>query len=86
MSEYVVENKESVKMDVRAPLCEIMHQQRDVLSACGDTANIILRLLTNEETLIPKADPKSVVDEASAVLSGLEDLSEILQTIQRTLT
>lgn len=85
MHEYVVENKESVKTD-RAPLCEIMHQQRDVLGTCGDTANIILRLLTNEEALMPKADPKSVVDEAFEVLSGLEELLKILRTIQGTLT
>lgn len=70
----------------RAPLCEIMHQQTDTLRVCGETANIILRILTDQEALMPNADPKSVVDEAAAVLSGLVALSDILQAIQKALT
>ena len=70
----------------RAPLCETMHQQMDTLRVCGETANIILIILTDQESLMPNADPKSVVDEADAVLSELVALSDILQAIQKALT
>lgn len=80
-----VGDAESVKMNARAPLCELLNQQINTLRVCNETANVILRIITDEEALITNDEPKCALDDAAAVLSGLENLHNILQKIQKAL-
>ena len=69
------------------PLIEIQHKQIDVVMACSEKANLILRLLTDSENALPKGDnPKSVIDEAHMVLYNLNNLACILEKIQNAIT
>ena len=79
-------DEEMLTSTVREPLCEIQHRQMDSVQACNEMANLILRLLTDNETLIGKEEPKTVLDEAEIVLNKLQALMTTLTDIKNAIT